>query len=39
MTSQVNKENKDKGSGLAGIIAGDSEISTVGTGVGLNYRG
>jgi hypothetical protein len=25
--------------GLAGIIAGDSEISTVGTGVGLNYRG
>ena len=28
-----------KSSGLAGIVAGDSEISTVGTGVGLNYRG
>jgi len=28
-----------KGGGLAGMIAGDSEISTVGTGVGLNYRG
>ncbi len=25
--------------GLAGIIAGDSAISTVGLGVGLNYRG
>jgi 2-methylcitrate synthase len=25
--------------GLAGVIVGDSKISTVGTGVGLNYRG
>lgn len=25
--------------GLAGVIAGDSEISTVGLGTGLNYRG
>lgn len=27
------------GKGLANIIAGDSKISTVGTGTGLNYRG
>jgi len=26
-------------SGLAGINAGDSAISTVGKGMGLNYRG
>jgi 2-methylcitrate synthase len=25
--------------GLAGIVAGDSKISTVGLGNGLNYRG
>lgn len=25
--------------GLAGVNAGDSKISTVGTGYGLNYRG
>ena len=25
--------------GLTGLIVGDSKISTVGTGVGLNYRG
>jgi len=25
--------------GLAGIVAGDSAISTVGIGMGLNYRG
>jgi 2-methylcitrate synthase len=25
--------------GLAGVIVGDSKISTVGTGIGLNYRG
>lgn len=25
--------------GLAGIVAGDSAVSTVGLGVGLNYRG
>ncbi len=28
-----------KKGGLAGIIAGDSAISTVGLGFGLNYRG
>ena len=35
-------EKKDKPQqtgGLAGIIAGESAISTVGLGVGLNYRG
>jgi 2-methylcitrate synthase len=26
-------------SGLAGIVAGESDISTVGLGLGLNYRG
>jgi len=30
--------NKKKG-GLAGIVAGESAISTVGLGFGLNYRG
>ena len=25
--------------GLAGIVAGESDISTVGLGTGLNYRG
>ena len=30
--------NKKQG-GLAGIIAGESAISTVGLGFGLNYRG
>jgi len=28
-----------KSGGLAGMIAGDSAISTVGLGSGLNYRG
>ena len=28
-----------KGGGLAGVVAGDSEIATVGLGSGLNYRG
>ena len=27
------------GKGLAGITAGDSGVSTVGKGTGLNYRG
>ena len=26
------------GGGLAGIVVGDSAISTVGIGLGLNYR-
>lgn len=30
---------KQQGGGLQGIIAGDSAISTVGIGLGLNYRG
>jgi 2-methylcitrate synthase len=33
------KKKPAQGSGLAGIIAGDSKISTVGIGMGLNYRG
>jgi 2-methylcitrate synthase len=28
-----------KTAGLAGVVAGDSKISTVGLGNGLNYRG
>lgn len=32
-------EKKTKNSGLAGMVAGDSAISTVGIGLGLNYRG
>ena len=35
MTSKGAKSNE----GLDGIIAGDSAISTVGLGMGLNYRG
>lgn len=37
MTSS-SKSSKPQG-GLAGIVAGDSAISTVGIGLGLNYRG
>lgn len=33
------KTKKSQGAGLAGIVAGDSAISTVGIGMGLNYRG
>lgn len=33
------KTKKAAGGGLAGIVAGDSAISTVGIGMGLNYRG
>ena len=36
--TKAKTEKKDKG-GLAGISAGDSAISTVGIGLGLNYRG
>ena len=35
MTSQKPKSTE----GLDGIVAGDSAISTVGLGLGLNYRG
>lgn len=37
MTS--NKPTSKSGEGLDGIIAGESAISTVGIGMGLNYRG
>lgn len=30
---------KTGGDGLAGMVAGNSAISTVGIGLGLNYRG
>ena len=31
--------SKKSQGGLAGVVAGDSAISTVGLGTGLNYRG
>ena len=41
MTSSLSKtqQSKPNPGGLAGITAGDSAISTVGLGYGLNYRG
>jgi 2-methylcitrate synthase len=33
------KKKEQDGKGLAGIVAGDSKICTVGAGLGLNYRG
>lgn len=36
---KMTTKGKKEGDGLAGIIAGDSAISTVGIGMGLNYRG
>ena len=43
LTTQVNtkkEEKKDQNAkGLAGIVAGDSKVSSVGAGIGLNYRG
>ena len=38
MTSKA-KPAPSANDGLAGIVAGDSAISTVGLGTGLNYRG
>ena len=35
----TNKPPVNPNAGLAGITAGDSAISTVGLGMGLNYRG
>ncbi len=35
----MNTDTKKQGGGLQGLIAGDSSISTVGIGLGLNYRG
>lgn len=37
--AEKTEKTKKAGGGLAGIIAGDSAISTVGIGMGLNYRG
>lgn len=37
--TEQKKEKKPATGGLAGITAGDSAISTVGIGLGLNYRG
>jgi citrate synthase len=40
LCSILNKKDKPQPTGgLAGVIAGESAISTVGLGVGLNYRG
>lgn len=40
MSGEKEKEKKAKQQGgLQGIVAGDSAISTVGIGLGLNYRG
>jgi 2-methylcitrate synthase len=33
------QSSPESAKGLAGITAGDSKISTVGKGYGLNYRG
>lgn len=33
------KEESGVAKGLAGIVAGDSKICSVGAGIGLNYRG
>lgn len=38
MTSKAQEASKST-EGLDGIVAGDSAISTVGLGLGLNYRG
>jgi 2-methylcitrate synthase len=38
MTSKAQEAPKST-EGLDGIVAGDSAISTVGLGLGLNYRG
>ncbi|EGR33129.1 hypothetical protein IMG5_061280 [Ichthyophthirius multifiliis] len=37
--SEQKKSSTPNNNGLAGMIAGDSAISTVGIGLGLNYRG
>ena len=38
-TSSPKEEKKEPAKGLAGIVAGNSSISSVGAGIGLNYRG
>ncbi len=37
--SQENQKTVQKTGGLAGVVAGQSAIATVGKGLGLNYRG
>lgn len=37
--SQTPEKAKQKTGGLAGVVAGQSAIATVGKGIGLNYRG
>lgn len=39
MNTSPKKEEAAPVKGLAGIVAGDSKISSVGAGIGLNYRG
>jgi len=40
MSTSPDKANKEAPTkGLAGVVAGDSKISSVGAGIGLNYRG
>lgn len=42
MSTSSPKEEKKKDQstkGLAGVVAGDSKVCTVGAGLGLNYRG
>jgi citrate synthase len=38
-TSQPKDQKAPSTKGLAGVTAGDSKISSVGAGIGLNYRG
>ena len=38
-SAQKNKERYGINTGLYGIVAGESEITTVGKGTGLNHRG
>jgi citrate synthase len=37
--SKEEKKEPQQAKGLAGIVAGNSSISSVGAGIGLNYRG
>jgi len=39
MTDNKKDKTPSKPGGLAGMVAGDSKIATVGIGNGLNYRG
>lgn len=39
MSKTEEKKEPAQAKGLAGIVAGNSSISSVGAGIGLNYRG